>query len=247
MDKLPVEIIFMIFERTQSIERQILSKCNRILNKCHVKYIEKYIFPKLFRDLSSKSYNLRKFIKNYENKENDLIFKQVNIGYVLTGIRNKFSFIDEIKNNVLNSSSLYNAIDYIIILGRNITKVEIYTGLRVIYKKHCFSTNILKIKPSDICFLLHSLNEVFNIRVFSDKTNKIYAKYLYFNIFTHRFLMDNRIFINNFIYNKGTLFYNFAYQNGLTGYRYYMHQDELKYRIERNSIETILNEINLIV
>lgn len=190
---LPTEIYYEIFQYLRPCERMILNEV-----QCYQSFVKSIIWPKLFKSLTycnPKCGIISNITFNHQTKKEFNYLRTYR--YIDTFYSNTFCVFDY--TNITSTTGKETIIElpfyenekenkvlsHFIILGKNITKIELLDCNGVVYYNFYLKKDIVKFKLSDICMpLIDWVGLQYIIKVYADSINKVYSK---------EYLIDNDV------------------------------------------------------
>ena len=203
MNKLPVDIIIEIFKCMRSSERILVADKHSILKRWHKIFVKTIVWTRLFRTLRPNGSKTR------------INTDKVLFGNISINPNNTEFFISEYKPSKDNKSIYrfgYNkdihGLDQFIILGKNITKIElfsIYNGGHTISRQFFLKKDIAKFKPHE-SFIPIS-NVIFEMKIYADSIDRVFAKTYHFGD-EYKFTMSSSILLYGMIMSNANCLYS---------------------------------------
>ncbi|MGL5934910.1 MAG: hypothetical protein ACRCZI_04730 [Cetobacterium sp.] len=185
---LPTEIYYEIFRYLRPNERMILNEVDCI-KLYYQNFVKTTIWPKLFKSLtycnpkcgiiSNITFNLQIIEDNYYYYQVDSIRTH---RYIDTFYSNTFCVFDY--TNITLTTNKETIIDlpfyeednnkvlsHFIILGKNISKIELHDCNGFVYHNFYLTQDIVKFKLPDISMFMD-----YKIKIYADSVNKVYGK-----------------------------------------------------------------------
>ncbi|MGL5934909.1 MAG: hypothetical protein ACRCZI_04725 [Cetobacterium sp.] len=210
------EIYYEIFRYLRPNERMILNEIDCI-KLYYQNFVKSFIWPKLFKDLRPngfRSCNRPDSVNEikFETQRGFTIIKELNI--------NEFSILECDQINEVETG----LISHFIILGKNITKVELYDCHGIVDKQFFLKKDIVAVLPQDTCFMSSQFSKI-KIKVYADSVNKIFAKKYFLKNDDFITLMNNAITFDTFIYNESKIHMFLIHSEGICYFRYELNYD----------------------